>query len=76
MRYGGRVVRLVCRLSLEAATCVRKTEGYFGKHGATTLLFAKFVPGLSAVAPPIAGQTGMSYVRFLTYELAGSLIWS
>lgn len=75
-RYGGRVVRLVCRLSLEASACVRKTESYFGKHGATTLLFAKFVPGLSAVAPPIAGQTGMSYPRFLAYDMLGSLIWA
>ena len=75
-RYGGRVVRLVCRLSLEASACVRKTESYFGRHGATTLLFAKFVPGLSAVAPPIAGQTGMSYTRFLAYDMAGSLIWA
>ncbi len=76
VRYGGRVVRLVCRLSLEASACVRKTEGYFGRHGATTLLFAKFVPGLSAVAPPIAGQSGMSYMRFLAYDLLGSLIWA
>ena len=76
VRYGGRVVRLVCRLSLEASACVRKTEGYFGRHGATTLLFAKFVPGLSAVAPPIAGQTGMSYGRFLFFDLAGSVIWA
>ena len=75
-RYGGRVVRLVCRLSLEATACVRKTESYFGKHGATTLLFAKFVPGLSAVAPPIAGQTGMTYMRFLAYDMLGSLIWA
>lgn len=76
IRYGGRVVRLVCRLSLEASACVKKTEGYFGKHGATTLLFAKFVPGLSAVAAPIAGQTGMPYAKFLIYDLAGSLIWA
>ena len=75
-RYGGRVVRMVCRLSLEASACVRKTESYFGRHGATTLLFAKFVPGLSAVAPPIAGQTGMSYTRFLAYDMLGSLIWA
>lgn len=76
VRYGGRVVRLVCRLSLEAAACVRKTEGYFGKHGAITLLFAKFVPGLSAVAGPIAGQSGMPYAKFLVFDLAGSLVWS
>lgn len=76
VRYGGRVVRLICRLSLEASTCVRKTEGYFGRHGGTTLLFAKFIPGLSAVAPPIAGQTGMPYWRFLLYDVAGSTIWA
>lgn len=76
VRYGGRVVRLICRLTLEAGTCVKKTEGYFGRHGGITLLFAKFVPGLSAVAPPIAGQSGMPYARFLAYDLAGSLVWA
>lgn len=76
VRYGGRVVRLVCRLSLEASTCVKKTEGYFSKRGAVTLLFAKFVPGLSALAPPVAGQTGMPFARFLAWDLAGSLLWA
>jgi membrane protein DedA with SNARE-associated domain/rhodanese-related sulfurtransferase len=76
VHYGSRVVKLVCRLSLEASACVKKTENYFGRHGATTLLFAKFVPGLSAVAPPIAGETGMSYGRFLAYDLGGSAIWA
>ncbi len=76
VHYGSRVVKLICRLSLEASTCVKKTETYFGRHGATTLLFAKFVPGLSAVAPPIAGETGMSYARFLAFDLTGSLLWA
>ena len=75
VRYGGRVVRFVCKLSMEATTCVKKTEGYFGRHGGVTLLFAKFVPGLSALAPPIAGQTGMAFSRFLVLDLAGSAIW-
>jgi membrane protein DedA with SNARE-associated domain/rhodanese-related sulfurtransferase len=75
-RYGGRVIHLLCKLSLEASTCVARTEGYFVRRGAETLLFAKFVPGLSTVASPIAGQTGMPYGRFLLYELSGSLLWS
>jgi membrane protein DedA with SNARE-associated domain len=75
-RYGSRVLRLLCKMSLEAATCVSKTEGYFTRRGPVTLLFAKFVPGLSTVAAPIAGQTGMSYPRFLLFDLAGTLIWS
>ncbi|MDQ2832206.1 MAG: VTT domain-containing protein [Acidobacteriota bacterium] len=75
-RYGNNVLKLLCRLSFEASTCVSKTEGYFTKRGAVTLLFAKFVPGLSTVAAPIAGQTGMSYPKFLVWDLAGSLIWA
>ena len=74
-RYGNSVLKLLCRLSFEASTCVSKTEGYFTRRGAVTLLFAKFVPGLSTVAAPIAGQTGMSYARFLGWDMAGSLIW-
>jgi membrane protein DedA with SNARE-associated domain/rhodanese-related sulfurtransferase len=75
-RYGGGVLRLLCRFSFEASTCVSKTEGYFTRRGPITLLFAKFIPGLSTVAAPIAGQTGMPYERFLAYDLAGSAIWS
>jgi membrane protein DedA with SNARE-associated domain/rhodanese-related sulfurtransferase len=75
-RYGSRVIRLLCKLSLESSTCVAKTEGYFTRRGAETLLFAKFVPGLSTVAAPIAGQTGMPYSRFLLYDLSGTLLWS
>lgn len=75
-RYGNSVLKLLCRLSFEASTCVARTEGYFSRRGAVTLLFAKFVPGLSTVAAPIAGQSGMSYPKFLLYDLAGSLIWA
>lgn len=75
-RYGGSILRLLCRLSLEASTCVAKTEGYFTRRGPVTLLFAKFVPGLSTVAAPIAGQSGMPYGRFFLYDLAGSIIWA
>jgi membrane protein DedA with SNARE-associated domain/rhodanese-related sulfurtransferase len=75
-RFGNSVLKLLCRLSFEASTCVSKTEGYFTRRGPVTLLFAKFVPGLSTVAAPIAGQTGMPYPKFLLWDLAGSLIWS
>ena len=75
-RYGGTVLRLLCRFSLEASTCVAKTEGYFTRRGPVTLLFAKFIPGLSTLAAPIAGQTGMPYRRFLLWDVAGSIIWA
>jgi membrane protein DedA with SNARE-associated domain/rhodanese-related sulfurtransferase len=75
-RFGTRVIRLLCKLSFEASTCVARTEGYFTRRGPVTLLFAKFIPGLSTVAAPIAGQTGMPYTRFLLYDVSGSLLWA
>jgi membrane protein DedA with SNARE-associated domain/rhodanese-related sulfurtransferase len=75
-RFGSRVLRLLCKMSLESNTCVSKTEGYFTRRGPITLLFSKFIPGLSTVAAPIAGQTGMPYPRFVLYDLTGTLIWS
>ena len=75
-RFGRRILDLLCRFSLESTTCVAKTQGTMTKRGAVTLLFAKFVPGLSTVAAPIAGQAGISYPVFVAYDLAGSLIWA
>jgi membrane protein DedA with SNARE-associated domain/rhodanese-related sulfurtransferase len=74
-RYGNSVLRLLCKFSLESTTCVRRTHDSFGRRGAYTLLFAKFVPGLSIVAPPVAGQSGMSLFRFIAFDAAGSFIW-
>ena len=74
-RFGGRVVRMVCRLSMESSTCVRRTEDYFTKHGPSALLLAKFIPGLGTVAAPIAGQTSMKYRTFLAYDSGGILLW-
>ncbi len=74
-RFGGTVVRMVCRLSMEASTCVRRTEDYFTKHGASALLVAKFIPGLGTVAAPIAGQSNMRYRTFAAYDSAGILLW-
>jgi len=75
-RFGGSVVKLLCRLSMESSTCVRRTNNYFTRHGSKALLVAKFVPGLSTVAAPIAGQTGMPYLVFLASDLAGAVLWS
>lgn len=74
--YGGAVVKLLCRLSMESNTCVRRTEGLFKKHGAGALVFAKFVPGFGSVAAPIAGQTGMDYRFFALFDTVGILLWA
>lgn len=75
-RRGGQVLKLLCRISLEPDSCVRRTENVFAKHGARTLLVAKFLPGLNTVAPPMAGMIGMRPGRFLLWDAAGALLWS
>lgn len=75
-QFGGKVVQMLCRFSLEASSCVRKTEMYFSKRRSVSLLVAKFVPGLSALAPPVAGQTGMPFLEFLGWDFLGSLMWA
>ena len=54
-RYGYRVLRLVCRITLSADSCVRQTERTFERYGLASLLIAKFIPGLARVAAPLAG---------------------
>jgi membrane protein DedA with SNARE-associated domain len=73
---GKRVLRFLCRLSLSPDSCVRKTENAFLRYGLNTLLFAKFVPGLNAVAAPLAGDSGIGLVRFFAVDTLGIVIWS
>jgi membrane protein DedA with SNARE-associated domain len=74
-RYGSSILRLVCRITLEPDSCVRRTENVFAREGGRALLYAKFVPGLSTVAPPVAGLARLSLGRFLLWDGAGSVIW-
>jgi membrane protein DedA with SNARE-associated domain len=73
---GKRVLRFICRVSLEPDSCVRQTENTFRKHGLNTLLIAKFVPGLNAVAAPLAGDSGVGVIRFLVFDSLGIAMWS
>ena len=74
-RRGQRVLRLLCRISLEPDSCVRITRGWFDRLGALTLVIAKFVPGLSTAAPPMAGVVRMPVWRFVAADSAGSLLY-
>jgi membrane protein DedA with SNARE-associated domain len=73
---GGRVLGWLCRITLEPDSCVRRTEDAFGRHGARVLVFAKFVPGLNTVAPPLAGIVAMPVGRFLVCSAIGGLLWA
>ena len=73
---GASVLRLLCKISLEPDSCVRNTENVFARHGARSLLVAKFVPGYQTVAPPMAGMLGMRLPRFLLFDALGALLWA
>ncbi len=75
-RKGIRILQLLCKISLEPDSCVRRTEGVFAKQGARSLLLAKFVPGLSTVATPLAGIFHMRPRRFLLFDALGALLWA
>lgn len=75
-RLGRRVLALLCRISISPDTCVRQNELSFARRGATTLLIAKFVPGLSVIAPPLAGAIGMSVWPFLFFTTVGAALWA
>jgi membrane protein DedA with SNARE-associated domain/rhodanese-related sulfurtransferase len=74
-RYGHHVLRILCKLSLEPTTCVRRTEDSFSHRRGVTVMLAKFVPGLSTLAPPVAGQNRMTFGSFLLFDGIGSALW-
>ena len=73
--YGKKVLSLLCRISLDPDSCVRKTREIFVHHGARSLLVAKFIPGMTAVAPPLAGIFHMRPLRFLLFNGLGAFFW-
>lgn len=75
-RKGIKVLQWLCRISLEPDSCVRRTEGLFERQGARSLLIAKFIPGLSAVATPLAGIFHMRLRRFLLFDALGAFLWA
>jgi membrane protein DedA with SNARE-associated domain/rhodanese-related sulfurtransferase len=73
--YGGRVMRLLCRISLTPDICVGQAQASFERWGPKALIIAKFIPGLSMVAPPLAGATGMRVGRFVGLSALSSALW-
>lgn len=72
---GRQVLNMLCRISLEPDSCVRRTENFFVRHGVRSLLIIKFIPGLSTVTPALAGLFNIGVPRFLLYDGLGTLIW-
>ncbi len=75
-KYGFRVLSLLCKLSINPGSCVTQTEARFAKWGVWALVFGKFIPGFSTVAPPIAGVIGMRASVFFLASSLGAALWA
>lgn len=74
--FGYRVLAGLCKLSINPSSCVSQTEARFIRWGMSSLVVAKFIPGFSTVAPPIAGALRMNQPGFLLAAGAGAGLWA
>ncbi|HEY9104763.1 DedA family protein/thiosulfate sulfurtransferase GlpE [Chitinimonas sp.] len=75
-RFGIRILALMCRISISPDSCVSRTSNAFTRWGAASLLVARFIPGLSSVASPLAGAMGLPAGRFVLFDTLGTTIWA
>ena len=75
-RFGAAMLRMICRVSLSPDSCVGTTRRIYTQWGAPSLIFAKYVPGLAAVATTLAGETRIPVARFALYDGIGAALWA
>ena len=74
-RYGIRVLKTLCKISLEPDSCVSQTQTRFERWGVNSLVVAKFIPGLAIIAPPMAGALRIGWARFVLLSTAAAVLW-
>jgi membrane protein DedA with SNARE-associated domain len=73
---GRRVLKTVCKIAISPDSCVRRMETLYQRFGLRSLLFCKFIPGFSTVAPPLAGTLKAPFARFMLFDALGGAIWA
>jgi membrane protein DedA with SNARE-associated domain/rhodanese-related sulfurtransferase len=74
-RYGIRVLKMLCQVSLEPDSCVSQTQTRFERWGINSLVIAKFIPGLAIIAPPMAGALRIGWLRFVFLSSCSAVLW-
>jgi len=69
---GWALLGFLCRLSANPETCILRSAEYFYRRGKQTLLFAKFIPGINTMSPPLAGSMKMRPGDFLLFDSIGA----
>src|SRR5271154_1945739 len=73
---GWALLGFLCRLSANPETCILRSAEYFYRRGKQTLLFAKFIPGINSMSPPLAGSMKMRPGDFLQYDIVGATLYA
>ncbi len=72
---GWALLGFLCRLSASPESCILRSAEYFYRRGKQTLLFAKFIPGINAMSPPLAGSMKMRLEDFLQFDALGTAFY-
>jgi membrane protein DedA with SNARE-associated domain len=75
-RRGNKVLHFIHRLTRDPDAQDRRAKETFARYGLPLIVLAKFVPGLDAVVPPLAGTSHTSRFRFLTFDAVGASLYS
>jgi membrane protein DedA with SNARE-associated domain len=75
-KQGQSVLKTLCRISFDPDACVSQAKDWFARMGSTSLVVAKFIPGFSTAAPPMAGVNRMPLAQFLALDALGSFVWA
>ena len=74
--WGEKVLQLIHRFAPDPETADRRSRKMFARHGTPLLVLDKFIPGVDAVVPPLAGISGIGRIHFLAFETVGAALWS
>ena len=75
-KWGSKAMRIICRFSADPRHCSQNARDKFRRYGLCVLCGSKFLPGLDAVMPPLAGSEGVSVAAFVALDLIGSALWA
>jgi membrane protein DedA with SNARE-associated domain/rhodanese-related sulfurtransferase len=75
-RWGDHILHFIYGLAIDPDAAARRSKEAFIRHGPRTLMLAKFVVGVDAATPPLAGLSGISRLRFIAFDAVGAALWS
>jgi len=73
-RWGDQILHFIYGLALNPDAASSRSKETFVRHGARTLMLAKFVVGLDAATPPLAGLSGTSLTHFIAFDAIGAAL--